>query len=42
MFVFCGLFDDAVSSSDYIVLDERMINEWWIRYDMGGSGRDLT
>jgi hypothetical protein len=29
-----GLFNDALSSSDYIVLNDRMINEWWIRMDV--------
>jgi hypothetical protein len=26
-FIICGLFNDAVSSLDYIALDDRMINE---------------
>jgi hypothetical protein len=34
----CGLFKDAVSSSDYIASDDRMINE----LDMKGSDRGRT
>jgi hypothetical protein len=42
MFLFVyGLFNDAVSSSDYIAWNDRMINERWIGKDVEGSGRGL-
>jgi hypothetical protein len=40
LFVY-GLFNDAVSSSDYIASNDGMINEYWIGKDMEGSGIGL-
>jgi hypothetical protein len=37
----CGLFNDAVSSTDYIASNDRVINENLIGKDMEGSGRRL-
>jgi hypothetical protein len=41
-YVVYGLFNDAVSSTDYKLPDDRMINESWIGKDMEGRGRDLS
>jgi hypothetical protein len=35
------LFNDAVSSSDFIASNDRMINEKWIGKDVEGSGRGI-
>jgi hypothetical protein len=37
----CGLFNDAVSSSDYIASTARIINGPWIDKGTEGSGRGL-
>jgi hypothetical protein len=37
----CGLFNDAISSSDYIVSNGTMINEQWVGMGVKVSGRDL-
>jgi hypothetical protein len=37
----CGLFNDAFSSSDYIVSSDRMINEYWVGHAMEWSDRGL-
>jgi hypothetical protein len=37
----CGLFNDAVSSSVYIVSSDMMTNELWIGKEVEGSGRGL-
>jgi hypothetical protein len=34
-------FNDAVSSSEYIASDDRMIDERWIIEDMEGSSRGI-
>jgi hypothetical protein len=39
---FGGLFNDAVCQcQDYIVSDDKMINEWWIGKYLNGSGSGL-
>jgi hypothetical protein len=38
----CVLFNDTVSSSDYIALNDNVINEQWIWKDMEGSGHGLV
>jgi hypothetical protein len=38
----CFLFNDAVTSSDYIVSNSRMISEYWIEEYVEGSGRGLN
>jgi hypothetical protein len=39
--VICGLCSDVFSSSDYVMLNGRMINEWWIWKDIEGSDHGL-
>jgi hypothetical protein len=39
--IICNLFNDAVSSSDYIILIDGMISEWRIGRNMEGSGHGL-
>jgi hypothetical protein len=34
IYLFFGLFKDAVRSSGYIVSNDRMINEWWIGHNI--------
>jgi hypothetical protein len=38
----CSLFNDAVSSSDDMASNGKMIGEWWIGKDWEGSGRVLN
>jgi hypothetical protein len=40
-FLVCGLFNDAVSSSDYISSDDRMIKGKRFATDMEGCGSGL-
>jgi hypothetical protein len=35
------LFNDAVCSSVYVVLNASLINAWWIRNNMEGNSRAL-
>jgi hypothetical protein len=37
----CGLCNDAVSASDYVLLHDRMINELWIGRDVEGHSHGL-
>jgi hypothetical protein len=37
----CGLFIDAISSSDCVASNDRMLNECWFGEDTEGSGHDL-
>jgi hypothetical protein len=37
----CSLFNIAVSSSGYVISNDRVINEQRIRKDIEGSGRGL-
>jgi hypothetical protein len=39
--VICGLCNDVFSSSDYVMLNGRMINEWWIWKDIEGRDHGL-
>lgn len=40
LFIYC-LFSETVSCSDYVALNDRMINEWWGGKDVKGSGCGL-
>jgi hypothetical protein len=37
----CALFDDNVSSADYIASNNKMIGEQWTVINVEGSGRGL-
>jgi hypothetical protein len=41
MFIYCGLFSTGVSSSDCIILNDRLNNEFWIGKDLEGSSCGL-
>jgi hypothetical protein len=37
----CGLFNDAMNSSDYTAPNDRIINKYWIGKNMEESGGGL-